>query len=560
MSLPFPQPNDRSGDPPFHFSWRFWMIVLLTGVGTGLAASALMLILHAVQHACFAYHTGDFQSGVEHATRLRRVLVVSLAGVVATLGIGLLKYTPGGTAGEIDEAIWFRSGQLAVAKTLAQALLSIVIVAMGASLGREAAPKQSGAALASQLCRWAGLSAAESRLLVACGAGAGMAAVYNVPLGGALFTLEVLLGSLTLPLVLPALATAFTATAVSWLFLPNLPTYAIPSYPTTDMQTVWAVVFGPLAGLASVAFVRLILWAGALKPRRGMGLTLPIFIFIVLGFAAIPFPQLLGNGKGVAQLVFVGQLSLPLLAILVLLKPVATSACLGSGAPGGLFTPSLTVGALLGAFAGHLWAWVWPGTAVGSNALIGAAAFLAASMQAPLAAIALVWELTHHIGTIMVPVLIAVTGATTTARIIDRRSVYSGPLRVRTQNIEGAPGARAVLRHRLSQDFTTLSVAAHYVEVLEHWPTSTQCGRPLYILDRDARLIGRILEADLPHGHPLSSVLAIGAPADLMIPAPSLRPSLSPAEIDARLGAEPTGELPVVDPENGHILGVVRRP
>ena len=311
------------------------MVVLLTGVGTGLAASALMLILHAVQHACFSYHTGDFQVGVEHATDLRRVLIVSLAGGVAALGAWLLKRTPGGAAGEVDEAIWFRSGQLAVVKTLVQGLLSIVIVAMGTSLGREAAPKQSGAAVASQLCRWAGLSAAESRLLVACGAGVGMAAVYNVPLGGALFTLEVLLGSLSLPLVLPALATAFTATAVSWLFLPNLPTYVIPIYPATDAQIVWAVLFGPLAGLASVAFVRLILMAAALRPRRGMTFTLPVFVFILLGFAAVPFPQLLGNGKGAAQLVFVGQISLPLLAPLVLLKPLATSACLGSGAPAG---------------------------------------------------------------------------------------------------------------------------------------------------------------------------------------------------------------------------------
>jgi len=105
---------------------------------------------------------------------------------------------------------------------------SIVIVALGASLGREAAPQQTGAALASALSVRAKLPEWQRRLLVACGAGAGMAAVYNVPLGGALFTLEVLMGTVTLPLVLPALATTLTATAVAWIAIPHVPTYAIP--------------------------------------------------------------------------------------------------------------------------------------------------------------------------------------------------------------------------------------------------------------------------------------------------------------------------------------------
>ncbi|MHB8563550.1 MAG: chloride channel protein [Acidiferrobacteraceae bacterium] len=554
-----PQPNDSSSHPPFNFSLRFWIIIVLTGIGTGIGAGVLMLILRTVQHACYSYHTGDFQSAVEQATAMRRVVVVSLAGVVAAFGVWLLKHTPGGTAGGVDDAIWFRSGQLASGKTIAQAVLSIVIVAMGASLGREGAPKQTGAAIASKLSRWAGLSSAESRLLVACGTGAGMAAVYNVPLGGALFALEVLLGSLALPLIPPALATSFIATTVSWLFLSAKPTYLVPTYAVTATQVAWAVVFGPIAGLASVLFVRLVIRAERMKPHRGIAMTLPILVFVLLGLASIWFPQLLGNGKGVTQLALVDQISWSLLAVLVLLKPLATSACLGSGAPGGLFTPSLTFGALLGGTTGHLWSWFWPGATPGSYAVIGGAAILAASMQAPLAAIVLVLELTHHITTIMVPILVAVAGAAVTARMIDRRSVYSGPLHLGRQTAQEPPDDTSQLRYPISKDFMTVSISANYPEVLERLLANTSPLRPLYVLDQKAQLAGRILMSSALYPQPLSSVLSTAAAGDLMEPVQPLNPSLSEAEVVVRLDAEPTGELPVTDLKNGRFLGIARR-
>jgi chloride channel protein, CIC family len=110
-----------------------------------------------------------------------------------------------------------------------RAIQSIVVVGMGASLGREAAPKQIGALVASILGQWAEIPRSQRRLLVACGAGAGMATVYNVPFGGAMFGLEVLLGTLSLPLAPPALMAALIATAVSWLLLSNRPTITFHS-------------------------------------------------------------------------------------------------------------------------------------------------------------------------------------------------------------------------------------------------------------------------------------------------------------------------------------------
>ena len=236
--------------------------------------------------------------------------------------------------------------------------LSIVTVGMGVSLGREAAPQLAGRP---RRAGWpTGRTATwQRRLLVASGAGAGFAAVYNVPLGGALFALEVLLGTLALPLVLPALAVSVIATAVAWITLGTAHTYAMPVYGVHAAQLVWAASgpgdrdrrrrVGPAdrprhraAPARPDAAVR-----AAARVRRPRA-------------ARHPLPELLGNGKGIVQLAVVGGLSLGLAAVLLVLKPLATAACLGAGAPGGLFTPTLTVGVLLSVVLAGLWSHVWP--------------------------------------------------------------------------------------------------------------------------------------------------------------------------------------------------------
>ena len=401
------------------------MLVVLVGIGSGLGGAALMELLKGVQHLAWSYHIGDFLEGVQGASATRRVVVLAIGGVVA--GGGGLLLAGRGTA-EISEAIWLRDARLPLLASLARAVHSIVIVGLGASLGREAAPQQAGAAVASALSDWAKLPDWQRRLLVACGAGAGMAAVYNVPLGGALFALEVLLGTLTLPLVLPALATSLIATAVAWIALPTHPTYAIPTYTIHASKVVWALIVGPIAGLAAVGYIRLIALAHAVRPSGWMRLAAPIVVFTALGAVAVAYPQILGNGKNIVQLALVARLSVALLAVLLVLKPLATAACLGSGAPGGLFTPTLAFGVLLGGLLGEAWSQIWPGAPLGGYAIIGGAAVLGAAMQGPLAAVVLLLELTHHGDSLMVAVLLAVVEATVLARVLGAPSIYSARL------------------------------------------------------------------------------------------------------------------------------------
>jgi H+/Cl- antiporter ClcA len=405
----------------------FWLAVILTGVGTGCAAAGLTLLLGVVQHIAWP-GPGTLTDAAAQADAWRHIWVLLCAGLATGAGQVLLVRLSSGNAIDITAAIWFSAGRLPPIRTLGSAVLSVVIVGMGASLGREGAPKQAGAVIANAVSDRGRLSDEQRRLLVACGAGAGMAAAYGVPLGGALFALEVLRGVLALRLVLPALLTSLIATAISWLALPNAATYPIPDYPTSASIVVWALIAGPIAGVVSVGYVRAIAWADRNRPRGWLRLAAPVLILGLLGLISIPYPQLLGNGKDVSWLAFAGHVAPSLLLALVLLKPAATVLCLGSGAPGGLFTPSLTLGALLGGLLGYAWSWLWPGVPQGAFAVVGAAAVLAATTQGPISAVVLMMELTGRDRSFVVPLLLAVATATLVSRGIEPRSIYDARL------------------------------------------------------------------------------------------------------------------------------------
>jgi H+/Cl- antiporter ClcA len=272
------------------------------------------------------------------------------------------------------------------------------------------------------------LSDEQRRLLVACGAGAGMSAAYGVPIGGALFALEVMRGMLALRYVLPALFASAIATGVSWIVLPDAPTYRLPAFANSPAILAWALVAGPIAGVVSVGYVRLIMWADRSKPQGWKRLIAPVLGLGLLGAVSIRFPQLLGNGKDVSQLAFMGQVAPVLLLALLVLKPAATAMCIGIGAPGGLFTPTLTAGAMLGGVLGSAWSWFWPGIPPGLCALLGAGAVLAATTQGPISTVVLLMEMTGHDRSFILPLLVVAGTATLVARTIEPRSIYDARL------------------------------------------------------------------------------------------------------------------------------------
>ncbi|MEU6213663.1 chloride channel protein [Streptomyces sp. NPDC047023] len=396
---------------------RFAAAVLVVGLAAGAAGAALALLLHTVQHLAFGYDSGTFLAGVEAASPQRRLVCVTLAGVVAGLGWWLLhRYAR--PLVDIGQALRMESPRMPALTTTAHATLQVVTIGLGSPLGREVAPRQLAAVLATGIVRRTGLSPAQCRTLVACAAGAGLAAVYDVPLGGVVFTLEVLLGTWALRSVVPAVLTAAVATLVARLVVPDEPVYQLPDLPFSSSLLLWAFLAGPLVGACAHGFSRLVSAASARAPRGNALLWTAPAAFLALGLLAIPFPQLLGNGKGPAEVAFTGNPTLALATVLLVLRTAVVALCLRAGAYGGLLTPSFANGALLGIVAGRLWELIWPGTLLASYAVVAAGAFLAVSQRMPVTAIVLALEFTGFQQEVVVPLLLAVAGATATGALL----------------------------------------------------------------------------------------------------------------------------------------------
>ncbi|MGZ4551247.1 MAG: chloride channel protein [Blastococcus sp.] len=400
--------------------------VVLTGVGAGIAGAALTLFLHVVQHLAYGYSDEAFLVGSMHAPPARRVLAMTVGGAVVGLGWwALRRLSP--TVPSVTAALAHPGRHLRMVPTWADALLQITAVGAGASLGREGAPRQVSAALAEWWARRFGLDVRRRRTLLACGAGAGLAAVYNVPLGGAIFALEILLRSVALDDALIALVTSGIATAVAWPIVGRQPTYAVPALTVPWTLIVGSVLLGPVAGLVGWAFRHL---TTAARLRAPSGWRLPVFttaLFAAVGGVAVVLPEVLGNGKGPAALAFTGGLPLTVLGALLVCKPLATAACLRSGAVGGLLTPAVATGAVLGALAGAGWTLLWPGSPPGAFAIVGAAAVLATTQRAPLTAAVLAVEFTHSSLTLLAPIALAVAGAVALSRAVLDRAAGTTP-------------------------------------------------------------------------------------------------------------------------------------
>lgn len=407
----------------------FWLAVALTAVATGLLGDLLMWILAQFESLAYHFHSGSYQAAVASVSGSRRVGFLLLAGVVGAIGWYLIRRIFRGEHSEIDDALWRGDGTLSWRRSFLTSVISEVVIGMGASVGREAAPKLMGGASGSVISGWLTLSPAQRRLLVACGGGAGLAAVYNVPLGGAIFTAEVLYGNFSLPVVLPALASSALATLVAHVYLPNVATYAdIPQYHFSASLMVYSLVAGLLVGGVAVGYVRLVGWVAHYRASGSQILWAMPLAFTAVGVVGIWYPQLFGNGLDMAHNSFLGVGTLGLFFALFVLKPLVTALSLGSGASGGLFTPFLATGAVMGATLGSVWLHLWPGTPLGAFALVGAAAMIGSSMQAPIAGLVLVMELTHGGFAIMMPMAAATLIATLIVRQVDGYSIYSARL------------------------------------------------------------------------------------------------------------------------------------
>ena len=405
---------------------RFEVATLLTGVIAGLVGLACIHLLHWIQALAWDMHSGTLLEAVSAASPARRVLNLVLGGILGAASwfflfrrsraITSVSAAVGGTPMPPLRATW-------------HALTQVLIVGLGASVGREVAPREMAAAFSAAAADRLGLTPEDRRIIVACGAGAGLAAVYSIPISGAIYTLEILLVSRSRRAVAAAFCTSAIAVLISTGFTRPTPFYSVPTLTPSLSLTVFAALVGPLLGATGWAFKQAVTRVGAARPRDWRLLaTLPTASFLV-GVIAVWVPSVLGNGQASAQTqfdaVWATGAGLGLAALVLAAKTVTTFLTIRAGGWGGVLTPAVALGAGIGAVIGLPWAAAWPGSQVAAFAFIGAAAFLGASMNAPFTGLILVIEFTAQGPTILVPATLAVGGATAATAWLSRRSLSS---------------------------------------------------------------------------------------------------------------------------------------
>ena len=276
-------------------------------------------------------------------------------------------------------------------------------------------------------------------MLVACGAAAGIAATFNAPIAGALFSLEVILGKFTSRYFGAVVLSSVTASIVGRAFLSNAPAFTVPAYPLNSLAELPIyVVLGLLSALVAVLFIRTLYWLEGLFDNWKMTLpfktTLGMVLTGVIGIFFLPDREVLGPGLDFIGETIAGDISLPMLlmAMLLLWKLVVTGLTLGSGNSGGVFAPSLFMGAVMGGIVGGIGHSLWPAVVInpGAYAIVGMAAVFAGAARAPMTAVLIVFEMSNDYKLIL-PLMLATVLSTQLAEYLFSESIYTFKLKLK---------------------------------------------------------------------------------------------------------------------------------
>jgi len=494
------------------------------GAVTGLAAVAFIRLIGLINYLFY----GGLAEFFAAPGRLWFILVPVIG---ALLGGPIIAWFAAEAKGhgvpEVMAALILRGGRIRPRVAVAKIIASALCIGTGGSAGREGPIVQVGSTFGSSVGQWLKLSDKRIKNLVACGAAAGIAATFNAPLAGIVFSLEVLAGELQVVLFGNVVLAAVSASIVSRLFLGARPAFSVPAYVLNSPWEILLYTFlGLLAALTGIFFIRLldflerffderVTLPPVFKPAIGaalLGLLAYFYPHILsltsiypedsrLGFPlAGNIPHIYGSGFDFIDQVLKGQAPFILLFMLIFLKPLATSFTLGSGNSGGVFAPSLFTGAMLGGAFGHLLAWISPGfpVAIGAYALVGMAAVFAAAARAPLTAMLIVFEMSNDYQLIL-PLMAACMTASYLAQGLNPDSIYTIKLSRRGIHFDQGHDLDIMQGVRVEEVMNawpvTIGSYQSLAELFALFQETHHQGFP--VLDEDGRLYGMVSMQDI---------------------------------------------------------------
>ncbi len=491
------------------------------------------------------------------------VLVVPVVGglLYGPLVNRFAKEARGHGVPEVMLAVAQRGGRISPKVAVVKTLASALTIGSGGSVGREGPIVQIGSALGSTLGRLSRLTEDRMKLLVACGAAGGIAATFNAPLAGVIFAMELILAAFSIEAFGATVLASVTASVIGRAAFGDVAFLSLPDFHVQHLaQYGLFAVLGVVAGAVGVGFSRVLYaiedacdWAW-----RGPEWLRPAVGGLALGLVLLALPEMYGVGYPVLEGATEGKYAIGFLLVLLVGKMIATSLTIGIGGSGGVFAPSLFIGAMLGAAFGAGAHDLLPGTAgaVGAYALVGMGAVFAGASRAPITAVVILFELTGEYS-IILPLMLAIVLATVTSRALTRDTVYTLKLRRRGIDLEGPAQGASIGTQRVTSvmeplpaPLTTtleLTAAADRLSRSGHGALPVHDPSDLYVGIITARAVAEAL-AEQPDGAPTVT-------GDLTETAPRVTADQQLATaLHVLLSASGTG-LPVLNPENGRPVG-----
>jgi len=541
---------------------RLIVIPCLTGALTGAATIAFVELINLVQWLAIGSTNWPLRV-VPHLHWLHVLLVPAVGGlIVGPLVHFLAPEAEGHGVPEVIEAVMLRGGRIRRRVATVKSLASALTIGTGGSVGREGPVVQIGAGVGSSIGQVLRLPAEQLKTLTACGAAGGIAAVFNAPIAGAFFALEVITGNFAMPTFSPVILSSVLATVVSRAYFGDHPAFIVQPYQLESVFEIAAYLgLGVVCGVVGVAFIWTMDTFESLAPRTGIPKTWrPAAGGLVLGVLLVFLPNLYGVGYATMDAALSDALSWRLLALLVPMKIIATSLTLASGGSGGVFLPSLYIGSVAGGLYGVAVHTLLPHLSAGSGAyaLVGMAGVLAAATQSPITALLLLLEVSGDYK-IVLPVMIVVTVASVVGRACKQDSLYT--LKLSRQGL-------ALHRREdvIMKTHTVSEVMRPAADVLQDNATFADTLRffldheavRVYVVDAEHRLLGAISIHDIkdPEVQTLGPVVLARdvAEPNLM----HVAPGDTLANCMEQFVLSTSDELPVVDAQR-HLVGVVSR-
>lgn len=369
-----------------------------------------------------------------------RILIPALGGlVVGPVVYFLAREAKGHGVPEVMEAVTLRSGMIRKRVVLVKSLVSAICIGTGGSVGREGPIVQIGSAIGSGIGQVLRISADRIRILVGCGAAAGIAATFNAPIAGSMFALEIILGDFGIATFTPIVISSVAATAVSRHFLGDSPAFIVLAY---ELVSAWElplyVILGLFCALVAVTFTTLLYRAEDMFDS----LKIPDYLKamlggLMLGSMGLLFPHILGVGYPAIDLSLMQKLSWWVMFLLVVFKILSTSITIGSGGSGGIFAPSLFLGAMAGGFFGTAVHHIFPELTAppAAYSIVGMGAVVSGTTHGPLSAILILFEMTGDYKIILPLMIACIIGSLASGQLL-KDSIYTLKLARRGVNIK----------------------------------------------------------------------------------------------------------------------------